>query len=773
MGKKSPAPPPAPDYATLAIKQGEANLAAAKQSAYMSNPNIYSPTGSQTVSWTKTPTVDTEAYNKALADWRNNAYQNEQYGVPQPTQEQYTSYIEQPTVTQTVSADAQAAIRAQELADKYMSQAAAGAAQGLGNLGIASAFSPSNIPALQYGPTVPFGNVISPYDITTQGSAQGVNAIQGAAITPSSQLAAQQATTNVTPYAAAMAPGAQSFGVAGAGPAAQQLQQFQYGGPGVQQGPSAGMYGLAGAGPQGLNLQGLDLSGIGGPSQALQQGQFGQAAQYIPQEDLQRQIDVSGLPQAPTNAGMTAQQAILSRLSPQLMGERQQLQTQLINQGLRPGGEAYNAAMMGQAQKENDLMLQAAAQGISIDQAARQQAFNEQQSRAMFANQAALSGFGMGMEQAGLYNTGLGQNVQNALAVQGAQNQAQQQAFQQRLQAGEFGREAQLASFGTQQQAQQAQNQAIGQNFEQAIAANQAQNAAQAQAYQQALAGQGFNREALLAQFGMGQQAQQLANQAIAQNYGQSLQQTEAQNAALQQQFAQQMAAQEARNQAAAQNYAQLMGGTAAENAARQQIFDQTMAQQQLANQAVAQRQQALMDYYGAQNAAQQQAYQQAMARAQFQNTAAQQALAQQAAIRSIPVNEISALLSGGQVNIPQFQGYSGVSVAPAPIFQGGQAQDASAMQRYGIAANQAASNASGLFGLAGQIGSAAILASDRRLKSNIVRIGTHPLGIGIYEYDIFGQRQRGVMAQEVEQVLPEAVVEHPAGFKMVNYGLL
>ena len=67
MGKKSPAPPPAPDYATLAIKQGEANLAAAKQSAYMSNPNIYTPTGTQTVSWTKTPTVDTDAYNKAAA----------------------------------------------------------------------------------------------------------------------------------------------------------------------------------------------------------------------------------------------------------------------------------------------------------------------------------------------------------------------------------------------------------------------------------------------------------------------------------------------------------------------------------------------------------------------------------------------------------------------------------------------------------------------------------------------------------------------------------
>jgi hypothetical protein len=172
-------------------------------------------------------------------------------------------------------------------------------------------------------------------------------------------------------------------------------------------------------------------------------------------------------------------------------------------------------------------------------------------------------------------------------------------------------------------------------------------------------------------------------------------------------------------------------------------------------------------------NAAQQQQFQQNIAQQQFRNTAIQQALAQQAAIRSIPVNEISALLSGGQVSVPQFQGYSGVTVAPAPIFQGGQAQDAAAMQRYGIAANQAASNAGGLFNLAGSLGSAAIMASDRRLKSNIVRLGTHPLGIGIYAYDIFGERQLGVMADEVEQVKPEAVLTHSSGFKMVNYGAL
>jgi hypothetical protein len=73
---------------------------------------------------------------------------------------------------------------------------------------------------------------------------------------------------------------------------------------------------------------------------------------------------------------------------------------------------------------------------------------------------------------------------------------------------------------------------------------------------------------------------------------------------------------------------------------------------------------------------------------------------------------------------------------------------------------------------LAGSLGSAAIM-SDRRLKSNIVRVGTHPLGIGIYEYDIFGERQRGVMADEVQKVKPEAVVTHPSGYNMVKYGLL
>jgi hypothetical protein len=71
--------------------------------------------------------------------------------------------------------------------------------------------------------------------------------------------------------------------------------------------------------------------------------------------------------------------------------------------------------------------------------------------------------------------------------------------------------------------------------------------------------------------------------------------------------------------------------------------------------------------------------------------------------------------------------------------------------------------------GMAGQ----AIMMSDIRLKSNIVKVGEHPLGIGVYEYDIFDRREYGVMAQEVLAVKPEAVIHRPDGYLMVNYGAL
>jgi len=70
---------------------------------------------------------------------------------------------------------------------------------------------------------------------------------------------------------------------------------------------------------------------------------------------------------------------------------------------------------------------------------------------------------------------------------------------------------------------------------------------------------------------------------------------------------------------------------------------------------------------------------------------------------------------------------------------------------------------------------------SDLRVKESIVRIGEHPLGIGLYLFDYKPAfrnecghgRQFGVMAQEVEVVMPEAVCVHPDGYMAVDYEML
>jgi hypothetical protein len=56
---------------------------------------------------------------------------------------------------------------------------------------------------------------------------------------------------------------------------------------------------------------------------------------------------------------------------------------------------------------------------------------------------------------------------------------------------------------------------------------------------------------------------------------------------------------------------------------------------------------------------------------------------------------------------------------------------------------------------------------SDARLKTNVVRIGQTPAGYGWYEYDIFGRREQGVMAQEVPA---EWTARHSSGYLMVDY---
>ncbi len=79
-----------------------------------------------------------------------------------------------------------------------------------------------------------------------------------------------------------------------------------------------------------------------------------------------------------------------------------------------------------------------------------------------------------------------------------------------------------------------------------------------------------------------------------------------------------------------------------------------------------------------------------------------------------------------------------------------------------------------GLMGAALGAGGAAaggMIASDSRLKKNIVKVGSFDNGLSIYRFQFKGSNvtQIGAIAQEVEKVIPEAVVEID-GIKLVNY---
>jgi len=75
---------------------------------------------------------------------------------------------------------------------------------------------------------------------------------------------------------------------------------------------------------------------------------------------------------------------------------------------------------------------------------------------------------------------------------------------------------------------------------------------------------------------------------------------------------------------------------------------------------------------------------------------------------------------------------------------------------------------------LVGTLGSAAIMASDIHIKENIVPEGTKWKGLNVYTYNYIddARPRRGVMAQQVEGMYPNAVTTID-GVKHVNYGAI
>jgi hypothetical protein len=168
----------------------------------------------------------------------------------------------------------------------------------------------------------------------------------------------------------------------------------------------------------------------------------------------------------------------------------------------------------------------------------------------------------------------------------------------------------------------------------------------------------------------------------------------------------------------------------------------------------------------------QQNQFNRGLAGAQFGNQARNQALQEAEFARTEPLNMLNALRTGNSVNLPQFGNVSGgAGIAAAPIYQATQDQYSAAMQNY----QQRVAQQSALMSGIGSLGSAAIMASDRRLKDSIKFLyrRADQLGVYLFRYIRSDKWMIGVMADEVAVHRPDALGPIISGFATVNYGKL
>jgi hypothetical protein len=160
---------------------------------------------------------------------------------------------------------------------------------------------------------------------------------------------------------------------------------------------------------------------------------------------------------------------------------------------------------------------------------------------------------------------------------------------------------------------------------------------------------------------------------------------------------------------------------------------------------------------------------------------ARQSALQEQAYLRNEPLNTLSAVRTGAQVQGPQFVNSAQQATTAGPDILGAAQMGYNAQMGDFNAKQAAQANLNqGLFSLGG----AGIMAfSDVRLKENIKPVGVMPNGLTLYSFEYKDEVKShplagdgihvGVMAQEVEQVFPYAVKTLDDGYKVVDYGLL
>lgn len=139
---------------------------------------------------------------------------------------------------------------------------------------------------------------------------------------------------------------------------------------------------------------------------------------------------------------------------------------------------------------------------------------------------------------------------------------------------------------------------------------------------------------------------------------------------------------------------------------------------------------------------------------------------------RQVPLNELAAMMTGTQVQGPQFVNTPQQQIQPTDIMGATYGSANLANQNY---AQQVAAQNAGTQGLYGLLGSGAMAAaylwSDRRLKTGIRKVAELPSGLSLYLYRYLwgGPLQLGVMAQDAAKMFPDAVKEFN-GYLAVNY---
>lgn len=130
-------------------------------------------------------------------------------------------------------------------------------------------------------------------------------------------------------------------------------------------------------------------------------------------------------------------------------------------------------------------------------------------------------------------------------------------------------------------------------------------------------------------------------------------------------------------------------------------------------------------------------------------------------------INQISALMSGGQVSQPNFQSGVGVGAVPttdnASIIANNDAARANAWSQKQAAMGSAIGGLGGLFSL-----------SSPEAKTDKKKIAETKGGMGIYSFKYKGspKTEVGLMANQVAKKRPEAVRKRPDGLMEVRYDL-